>query len=88
MAVFGGCAMAAAKAEDTSWKVPQGPSGPELKARLDQARAAKPSANPWLLHVHTSLSPIIEVAADGKTALGVWDSFGPAINSADSTGWE
>lgn len=33
--------------------------------------------------VHALLSPIIEVAEDGKTAKGFWHTFGPMINMRD-----
>jgi hypothetical protein len=80
--------MFATKTPGVSWKVPKGPSGKDLVDLLTQASKGKGPSNPWSLHMHTSFSPVVEVAADGKTALGVWDSFGPSINGPDDSGWD
>lgn len=50
-----------------------------------EARAAGKTA-PGIMHVHPNSSPFIEVAGDGQTAKGVFDSFGPDIGGPDSPG--
>jgi hypothetical protein len=79
----------AMKTEGVSWKIGRGPVGIEqMKARFESLRK-NPEVNlPGNLHLHSMMTPVIEVAEDGKTAQGVWDSFGPAIHSLDSgTTW-
>jgi hypothetical protein len=77
----------AMKQPDVSWRSPSGPQGPEgMKARFRQPGEAPHGEVAGELHVHAMLSPVIEIAADGKTAKGVWDSFGPNINSASDIG--
>ena len=49
-------------------------------ARPDEVRTA------GVLHMHAMLTPVIEIAGDGKTAKGVWDSFGPNITNPDQVG--
>jgi len=69
---------------DVFWKTPSGPEGPEgMENRFLQPGEANPGMVGGQLHMHSMLTPIIEVAADGKTAQGVWDSFGPNISSGD-----
>lgn len=74
----------ALKTEGVSWKTPGGPVGiAAMKARFadpDEVQA------PGILHMHSMLSPVIEVAGDGKTAKGVWDSFGASVNGPDDIG--
>lgn len=53
--------------------------------RRMEARAAGKSA-PGVMHVHPNSSPFIEVAGDGQTAKGVFDSFAPDINGGDAPG--
>lgn len=74
----------AMKTPGVSWKTPGGPSGIEAM----KARFADPDEDrrPGILHMHTMFSPVIEVAGDGKTAKGVWDSFGPTISGPDDEG--
>ena len=77
----------AMKQPDVSWRSPTGPQGPEaLRARFRQPGEAPRADVPGQLHVHAMLTPVIEVAADGRTAKGVWDSFGPNINSGSDIG--
>jgi hypothetical protein len=77
----------AMKQPDVSWRTPSGPQGPEgMKGRFLQPGEAPRGEVPGQLHVHAMFTPVIEVAADGKTAKGVWDSFGPNINSASDIG--
>ncbi len=77
----------AMKQPDVSWRTPTGPQGPEaLRARFRQPGEPPRPDVPGQLHVHAMLTPVIEVAADGRTAKGVWDSFGPNINSASDIG--
>lgn len=72
---------------DVFWKTPMGPVGPEdMEDRFLQPGEAPPGAVGGQLHMHAMLTPVIEIAADGRTAQGVWDSFGPNISSGDSPG--
>lgn len=77
----------AMKQPDVSWRTPTGPQGPEaMRARFRQpGEPARPDV-PGQLSVHAMFSPVIEIAADGKTAKGVWDSFGPNINNGNEVG--
>jgi hypothetical protein len=70
---------------DVSWRTPTGPRGPEgMRQRL----AAETGQVVGQIHNHSMMSPVIEVAADGKTAKGLWDSFGPNVNGlAEVGGW-
>ncbi|WP_313803733.1 nuclear transport factor 2 family protein [Sphingobium sp.] len=74
----------ALRTEGVSWKTPGGPVGiAAMKARFadpDEVQA------PGILHMHSMLSPVIEVAGDGETAKGVWDSFGASVNGPDDVG--
>lgn len=74
----------ALKTEGVSWMTPGGPVGIEAMRR----RFADPDEvpTPGILHIHAMLSPVIEVAGDGRTAKGVWDSFGPTISGPDDVG--
>lgn len=77
----------AMKQSDVFWKTPQGPEGIEgMKKRFLQPGEANPGLVGGQLHEHAMLTPIIEVAADGKTAQGVWDSFGPNIQNGEEVG--
>jgi len=77
----------AMKQPDVSWRSPTGPQGPDaMRARFRQPGEAPRPEVPGELHVHAMLTPVIEVAADGKTAKGVWDSFGPNINNGNEVG--
>lgn len=78
----------ALKTEGVSWKSPRGPEGIEqMKARFAMP-AEDPLKVPGQLHMHSMFTPVIEIAQDGKTAQGVWDSFGPNIQTGDSgTNW-
>ena len=72
--------------EGVSWKTPNGPVGIEGM----RARFARPDEvpTPGVLHMHAVLSPVIEIAGDGRTAKGVWDSFGPNIvDPSKEGGW-
>lgn len=69
------------------WKTATGPVGIEaMKKRFLQSGEQAPPLKPGLMFVHAMLTPIIEIAADGKTAQGVWDSFGPLVSNADAVG--
>lgn len=74
---------------DVSYKTPMGPTGgAAIKAQL-LARQTKHDAGGdpvGMMHIHNNLTPLIEVAGDGKTAKAVWDSFGPDIANAGETG--
>lgn len=67
-----------------SWKTPGGPVGTEAMS----ARFARPDEvpTPGVLRIHAMFSPVIEIAGDGKTAKGVWDSFGPNVPDPDAIG--
>ncbi|HTP38693.1 MAG TPA: nuclear transport factor 2 family protein [Steroidobacteraceae bacterium] len=74
----------AMKTEGVSWRTPMGPAGiEEMKARFDRPAESLEGGQ---IHVHSMLTPVIEIAADGKTAKGVWDSFGPNISSGSDIG--
>jgi len=69
-----------------SWRTPGGPIGiAEMKARFDRPQE---QLQPGVLHMHTMFTPVIEIAGDGQTAKGVWDSFGPEVQGPnDEGGW-
>lgn len=51
---------------------------------------AKEKLAPGVMHQHSFMAPLIEVAGDGQTAKGVWDSVGIDAGSGDSMpswGW-
>jgi len=77
----------AMKQPDVSWRTPMGPQGPEgMRGRFKQPGEAPRGLVPGQLHEHSMFSPVIEIAADGQTAKGVWDSFGPNIGSGNEVG--
>ncbi|MGC3982908.1 MAG: nuclear transport factor 2 family protein [Steroidobacteraceae bacterium] len=77
----------AMKQKDVFWKTPSGPTGPaDMEARFVTPGEAAPGEVGGQLHLHSMLSPVIEVAADGKTAQGVWDSFGPNLSNGTDVG--
>lgn len=75
----------AMQTEGVSWRDPVGPSTIKgMKERFaqstsDQVRAAQ-------LNLNTMLTPVVEVAKDGKTAQGVWDSVGTNVRNLDDVG--
>lgn len=77
----------AMKQKDVFWKTPTGPTGPaEMEKRFVNPGEAALGEVGGQLHLHSMLSPVIEVAADGKTAQGVWDSFGPNLSNGNDVG--
>jgi hypothetical protein len=77
----------AMKQPDVSWRTPAGPQGPEaMKGRFLKPGEAPRGEVGGQLHVHSMLTPVLEIAADGKTAKGVWDSFGPNISTGTEVG--
>jgi hypothetical protein len=77
----------AMKTDGVSWRTPMGPAGiKDVMGRFDKPGEASPGLVPGQLHMHAMFTPLIEIAADGKTAKGVWDSFGPNIQNADQVG--
>ena len=74
----------AMKTEGVSWKTPNGPTG--IKAMQERFAHPMETLRPGVLHMHTMFTPVIEIAGDGKTAKGVWDSFGPNIQGASDEG--
>lgn len=70
--------------EGVSWKTPGGPVGiAGMRARFSRPDEVP---TPGVLHIHSMFSPVIEIAGDGKTAKGVWDSFGPNVPNANAIG--
>jgi hypothetical protein len=72
--------------QGTSWHTPGGPTGLDAM----KARFAHPDEEltPGVLHLHAMFTPVIEVAGAGKTAKGVWDSFGASVQGpTDIGGW-
>ena len=69
-----------------SWRTPGGPIGIEqMKERFDRPQE---QLQPGVLRMHTMFTPVIEIAGDGQTAKGVWDSFGPSVGGPnDEGGW-
>jgi hypothetical protein len=77
----------AMKTEGVSWRTPTGPSGiKDMMGRFNKPGEEAPGLVPGQLHMHSMLTPVIEIAADGKTAKGVWDSFGPNIQTGNEVG--
>jgi hypothetical protein len=80
----------AMKTEGVSWRRPNGPVGIEaMKAQFKDLKA-NPGNSVGRMELHSMLTPIIEIAEDGKTAKGVWDSWGPGVRDGDSDniwGW-
>jgi hypothetical protein len=63
-------------------------SGAEVRTYFEQRN--KEVLKPGVMHQHSFLAPLIEVAGDGQTAKGVWDSIGVDTGSGDSManwGW-
>ena len=78
----------ALKTPGVSWRSSTGgPEGIEaMSARFLKAGDPIPALPAGQLHTHSMLTPVIEIAGDGKTAKGVWDSFQPGVNNADDVG--
>jgi len=75
--------------DDTTYKTPMGPTGGvAIKAEFERRKASYQAGKDPVgqLHVHPNSTPIIEVAGDGKTAEGVFDSFGPDIACTNEVG--
>ncbi len=75
--------------DDTSYKTPMGPTGgTAIYAEFMRRKASYEQGKDPVgqLHVHPNSTPIIEVAGDGKTAKGVFDSFGPDIACVNEVG--
>jgi len=76
----------AMKTEGVSWKTPNGPTG--IAAMKQRFANPVETMHAGVLHMHTMFTPVIEIAGDGKTAKGVWDSFGPNVqNGQDEGSW-
>lgn len=77
----------AMKTEGVSWRTPVGPAGIKgMQGRFINPAEKAPGTVPGALHMHAMLTPVIEIAADGQTAKGVWDSFGPNIANGSEIG--
>lgn len=75
----------AMKTEGVSWKDPVGPTG--IKAMQDRFSQPQPDqARAAALNLNSLLTPVIEIARDGKTAQGLWDSFGANVRNLDDVG--
>ncbi len=75
--------------EGVRYSVPMAITGGEaIKAELLRRQAKHDAGEDpiGMLHVHPMTTPVIVVAGDGKTAKGVWDSFGPDIANAEEVG--
>jgi hypothetical protein len=59
---------------DVRQNVPADMSGAAVRTYFE--KRDKEQLQPGVLHQHSFLAPLIEVAGDGKTAKGVWDSLG------------
>lgn len=59
---------------DVRQNVPMDMSGAAVRTYFE--KRDKDQLQPGVLHQHSFLAPLIEVAGDGKTAKGVWDSLG------------
>lgn len=68
---------------DVRQNVPREMQGAAVKEYF-QKRAAEPSTD-GVMHQHAFLSPVIEIAGDGKTARGVWDSTGADVGNGTAT---
>ena len=72
----------------TSWQTPRGPSTTEGVIKEIDAEAQRRSgpADPGGLHVQALMTPLLVFSGDGKTAKGLWDSFGPNVNGINDIG--
>lgn len=78
----------ALKTEGVSWRTPTGPQGTtDIWSRLTKPGEKAPPLVLGQLHNHSMLTPVIEIAGDGKTAKGVWDSMQPGANNGESSNW-
>jgi hypothetical protein len=76
----------ALKTHGVSWKKPQGKVGPQNLAAEFERMKVQNFNPPGMIHIHSMLTPVIEIAEDGQTAKGVWDSFGPGANNGNDAG--
>ncbi|MGC3982415.1 MAG: nuclear transport factor 2 family protein [Steroidobacteraceae bacterium] len=77
----------AMQTEGVFWKTATGPVGiAAMKAKFLKPGETAPALTPGRMFVHSMLTPVIEIAADGKTAQGVWDSWGPLVTDGDALG--
>lgn len=68
---------------DVRQNVPRDMQGPAVKAYFEQRAKAPPTEG--VMHQHAFLSPIVEIAGDGRTAKGVWDSTGADVGNGEGT---
>jgi len=74
---------------DTTYGVPMVITGGDaIKAEFERRKAQYEAGKDPVgqLHVHPNSTPIIEIAGDGQTAKGVFDSFGPDIQCTTDVG--
>lgn len=77
----------AMQTEGVFWKTATGPVGiAAMKTKFLKPGETAPALTPGRMFVHSMLTPVIEIAADGKTAQGVWDSWGPLVMNIDVIG--
>jgi hypothetical protein len=79
----------ALKTDGVRYSVPMAITGSEaIKAELLRRQSDHDAGKDpvGMMHIHPMSTPVIEIAGDGKTAKGVWDSFGPDIASSDELG--
>lgn len=73
---------------DVRQNVPREMSGADVRKYFEERNAQK--LQPGVMHQHSFLAPLIEVAGDGQTAKGVWDSIGVDTGSGNNManwGW-
>ena len=78
----------ALKTEGVAWRTSAGgPTGREaMNKRYLKPGEPAPALPAGQLHTHSMLTPVIEIAGDGKTAKGVWDSYQPGMDNPNSPG--
>ncbi|MGC3980754.1 MAG: nuclear transport factor 2 family protein [Steroidobacteraceae bacterium] len=79
----------ALKTPGTTWRTPVGANNTEEVIKMIERQAANAEGehvDQGALHIHSMATPVIVFAGDGKTARGMWDSFGPNINNSKDVG--
>lgn len=80
----------AMKTDGVSWRRPNGPIGIEAMKAHFKDQKDNPGNSVGRMQLHAMLTPIVEIAEDGNTAKGVWDSWGPGVRDGNSDhiwGW-
>lgn len=74
---------------DVSYHTPMGPTGgTAIKAEFARRKMLFETGKDPVgqMHIHPMTTQIVEVAGDGKTAKGLFDSFGADVGSAEDVG--